>query len=112
MSNNWPERRGAPAQISNYQLRRAVCPDLCRSVSRTEIAAEPINHSVTKVDLVRVAPNRWRMTFAPILRILDVCAKPAQSYENLIAKKRSDGLVLRSVDNQQRRFHSVEIEER
>jgi hypothetical protein len=40
------------------------------------------------------------MIFALILCILDVFAKAAQSYENLITQKRGYGLVLRSVDYQ------------
>jgi hypothetical protein len=41
---------------------------------------------------------------------IDVFAKPAQSSENLITKKGRNGLVFRSVDNQQRRFQPLETD--
>ncbi len=54
--------------------------------------------------------SQKQQSIGPALRILDVFAKPAQSSENLITKKGRNGLVFRSVDNQQRRFQPLETD--
>src|SRR3954467_15824907 len=77
-----------------------------------EISVEPSNRPLKCVDLVGASPGAFPMALAGVARIFDALMEPPQSGEYLIGKLRGHRVVLAAMDDQQRRLHAIEVEDR
>ena len=80
--------------------------------SAFEVAVEPRNHSVEYIELIRVAPLPFPMTFVSIAQISDRLAEATQAGEDFVRKERRHCTVTLAVHDQQRRCDSIEVKDR
>src|SRR5947209_6928887 len=99
------------AKADQPEIGKLLCSRSARLFYRSEMLVEPSDHSMREIQLICITPTKGRVILVCVLRIFDWPPQTAQIHKDFVAQERTNGSIVRTVNDQQRSLYSIQVKD-